>query len=78
MSGILKGWEEREIQEQVAERIDGPRERYWLKKLTEWNRWPALFVCGANHSDRFMGLLRKENLEAVLVARDRPDQVADR
>lgn len=39
----------------VAEEIK--RENYWLRELKKQDVWPTLFVCGANHINRFKSLL---------------------
>lgn len=47
-------------QEETAERLtieEIKREQYWIKKLQEQKVWPTLFVCGANHANRFKLLL---------------------
>jgi len=47
-------------QEETAERLtieEVKREQYWLKELQEQGVWPILFVCGANHANRFKLLL---------------------
>jgi hypothetical protein len=43
------------------------RELYWLTKLLEFNQWPLLFVCGANHVNSFSARLRAHDI-AVQVA----------
>lgn len=58
-----------EVQQQLEESMRA-RERYWLSQLEEFNIWPVLYICGANHSLPFLNLLRKSNLDAVLIAQD--------
>jgi hypothetical protein len=58
-----------EVQRRFEESLRA-RERYWLSELLEFNTWPALFICGADHSLPFLVLLRTNNHEAVLIARD--------
>lgn len=60
---------EAEVQQRLDESMRA-RERYWLSELVEFNVWPVLFVCGAEHSSPFLNLLRKNNFDAVLVAQD--------
>ena len=60
---------EEEVQQRMDE-SDRKREHYWLSKLVEFNTWPVLFVCGAEHSLPFCDLLQKNSLDTVLVAYD--------
>ena len=60
---------EADIQQKVQESMRA-RERYWLSQILELNMWPVLFICGADHSLPFLDLLREEDLDAVLVAKD--------
>jgi len=46
------------------------REHYWLEQLQEFNRWPVLFICGAEHSLPFFDLLQANNIDAILLAKD--------
>ncbi len=70
---------EKTIQQQVQESLRA-RERYWLLQLLEFNTWPVLFICGANHSLPFLNLLGQEDFDAVLIAEDwgaQPDVAGD-
>lgn len=58
-----------EVQQQLKESMRA-RERYWLSELVEFNTWPVLYFCGANHSLPFTELLQKNNVATVLVAQD--------
>lgn len=69
MSKIPNELPEADIQQQVWESMRA-RERYWLSQLLEFNTWPVLFICGADHSLPFLDLLGKEDLDAVLVSKD--------
>ena len=60
---------EAEVQQQLDESMRA-RERYWLSELVEFNVWPVLFVCGADHSSPFLNLLRRNNFDAVLAVQD--------
>jgi hypothetical protein len=46
------------------------RERYWLEQLQALNRFPALFIMGAEHFESFRDLLRQAGFEAIEVERD--------
>lgn len=46
------------------------RERYWLDKLRSLNIWPALFICGADHTGAFELLLRQNGFHVVVAFAD--------
>lgn len=60
---------EAEVQRRLAESMRA-REAYWLSELIEFNTWPVLFVCGAEHSLPFLDLLKARGFSAALVAED--------
>ena len=60
---------EAEVQRRLEESLRA-REVYWLSELVEFNSWPVLFVCGANHSLPFLNLLQRKDFNAELLARD--------
>jgi hypothetical protein len=60
---------EAEVQRLLTESMR-VRESYWLSKLIEFNTWPVLFVCGADHSLPFLDLLNGRGINAALVAED--------
>jgi hypothetical protein len=65
----VQGMSERETESRVAvERAK--RERYWLDQLRTLNRWPCLFVCGADHVSSFRKLLEIDGIVAIVAARD--------
>lgn len=41
---------------------DAIRESTWLERIIALNLWPALFVCGANHTASFQSLLQTRNI----------------
>jgi hypothetical protein len=65
----LKGFSEEE-----AKRLDWEealkREPYWLYKIQELNKWPLLFICGANHVESFTSLLATNTVVAHVVNQD--------
>jgi hypothetical protein len=66
---FLSGWPETEISTRIlAEHTK--RERYWLNQLRSLNRWPVLFVCGANHVCSFHALLGQEDVTACVETED--------
>jgi hypothetical protein len=46
------------------------REQHWLEQLLEFDVWPVLYVCGANHSARLHSLLDQHSIHTELVASD--------
>ena len=46
------------------------RERYWLEQLQTFDRFPALFIMGADHFESFRDLLRQSGFEVVELERD--------
>ena len=46
------------------------REEYWMKELQKLNKWPALFICGAKHSERFQELLQNNNISSIIIEKD--------
>jgi hypothetical protein len=52
--------------------ITSPRQReaYWVRELMGFNRFPVLFIAGADHIDSFNALLTESGLQALVIARD--------
>lgn len=46
------------------------RERYWLEELGKLNAWPVVFICGANHIERFSVLLQANGISVTIAFRD--------
>lgn len=69
ISAFPKQLTEAEVRQRLEEAMYA-RECYWQSELLKFDTWPVLFICGAEHSLRFLNLLRVNNLDAVLVARD--------
>lgn len=44
---------------------DRIRERFWLQKIQEFDVWPLLFICGANHFTSFAALLKASSFNVV-------------
>lgn len=55
------------INSEVSNRI---REREWLRRILEFNQWPLLFICGANHFAHFAKLLRESDLSVLEAYQD--------
>lgn len=60
---------EAEVQRRLCESLRA-REAYWLSQLVEFDSWPVLFVCGADHSLPFLSLLQASAYDAELLAQD--------
>ena len=72
------GSSEAEIVACVAESHQ-KRERYWLDQLRALDRWPVLFVCGADHVGSLATLLEREGIAKLIAAQDwAPNQAVQR
>ena len=49
---------------------DAVRERCWVGRILARREWPALFVCGSDHTDSVSRLWRSLRLPLVIVHRD--------
>jgi hypothetical protein len=58
-----------EIQSMVME-SHARRERHWLEQLNDFNVWPVLFVCGADHVPSFHQLLQQQGIATHIAAED--------
>lgn len=64
-----QNWSEAKISSSLVE-SHTKREQYWLGKLRNLNRWPVVFVCGADHVDSFCALLEQEAFSVHVAAKD--------
>lgn len=55
------------INTEVSHRI---REPEWLRRIQEFDEWPLLFICGANHFTHFAKPLRESNLSVIEAYQD--------
>ena len=66
---FFSDWTQEQIEADVLARgrvpSDRIREDYWLRKVLEFNVWPLLFICGANHFSSFSTLLRTSGIHVV-------------
>jgi len=46
---------------------DKLREKGWLKKIIEFNKWPLLFICGQLHTYSFKKLLVENKINAKIL-----------
>lgn len=57
-----------EVWEEYSRRTDNAnrrRERVWLENINYFNKWPLLFICGANHFDEFAKLLKSSEFHVI-------------
>lgn len=65
----IRGWDRRRIRQEIlASHL--AREQYWLQQIRELDRWPLLFVCGANHVGSFKKLLSTNDIRVRVGRRD--------
>jgi hypothetical protein len=62
-------WTDQQKRDRLAEHF-ATVERYWLDRLRDTNKWPALYVCGANHVDSFGRLLEASGHRAPIADAD--------
>ena len=58
-----------------ARRSMGPdlnkeREKYWIQQLIEFDKFPVLFILGADHAKSFQTLLSASSFDPYVVAKD--------
>ncbi|WP_347990152.1 hypothetical protein [Methylomonas sp. AM2-LC] len=49
---------------------DRMREQIWLNKIISFDKWPLLFICGADHFIEFSKLLKQNGVRVVEVNKD--------
>jgi hypothetical protein len=69
VSAHFKGSSEREIREKIRASHDR-REQYWLDRIIELDRWPVLFICGADHIGSFCVKVRALGIVANVFISD--------
>lgn len=64
LEGLKRGWTDEHVDEEIVQsyRI---REREWLRRIQDFDKWPLLFICGANHFAHFAELLRKSEFNVI-------------
>ena len=71
---MFDGCTQEQIEADVLARGSVPsdriREQFWLQRIQEFDMWPLLFICGANHFNSFAALLRAGHLDVVEAHRD--------
>lgn len=61
VTGWFNGWSEDEVKKRLLAEFR-KRETVWCDRLLAFDRWPVLFVCGADHVGTFSALLLERGL----------------
>jgi hypothetical protein len=69
ISGLMNNESTDKI-EQAVEKSYRNREAHWLRCILQKAVWPALFICGANHSIQFQQLVSRNNVTPILLSED--------
>jgi hypothetical protein len=69
LAGFLNDLAEKIINQDVRVSHDR-RECYWLSRIIDFNLWPILFICGANHVDSFAAKARTATFSIEVLERD--------
>jgi hypothetical protein len=64
--GLLNNWGQDIIKNKIIEQ-DMKREDIWLNKIQKHAKDTVLFICGSDHSDRFLSLLLKNNITSEML-----------
>lgn len=66
---MFDDWTHEQIEADVLARgripSDRIREQFWLRKAQEFNVWPLLFICGANHFAAFSALPKASGIKVL-------------
>ena len=66
---MFSDWTQEQIEADVLARGSIPsdriREQFWLRKIQEFDVWPLLFICGANHFTSFTALLKASCINVI-------------
>jgi len=57
-----------EVREEFSKRTEKAhrmREKVWLENILNFDHWPLLFICGADHFDEFSKLLKTSKIQVV-------------
>lgn len=66
VTGWINGWSEDEVKKRLLAEFR-KRETVWCDRLSAFDKWPVLFVCGADHVDTFSSLLPERGLEVEVL-----------
>jgi hypothetical protein len=67
--GFFNDWSAEKTEEEIR-KSQSIRERHWKRELLQLNKWPVLFVCGADHVLPFQQLLQENGLSAEIADHD--------
>ena len=69
----MDGWQKGDPPEITNERVrrsHSLRESYWLEQILRLDKWPVLFICGANHVSSFFGMIQANDLLPEILEQD--------
>lgn len=66
VTGWIRGWSQDEVKTHLLAQFH-KRETVWCDRLLAFDKWPVLFVCGADHVDTFSSLLPERGMEAEVL-----------
>ncbi len=67
--GFINDWTPKQVDSEILVSYQ-IRENIWLSRINEFDVWPLLFICGANHFDSFSNLLSENRFEVVKADQD--------
>jgi hypothetical protein len=73
LEGFFNNWSKKKIAREIST-SHLLREKFWLDEMINMDRWPVLFICGADHVDSFCALARKNGFQADVIVRDWADE----
>lgn len=68
-AGFMNDWSAERVEQELRE-SHSIREQHWMKELHCLNKWPVLFVCGAEHVLPFGKLVQENGLSVEVAAHD--------
>jgi hypothetical protein len=69
LEGMNLGWTDEQVDAAIEESYR-LREREWLRRIQDFDKWPLLFICGSNHFTHFSILLREAEMNVIEAYRD--------
>lgn len=66
ITGWIRGWSKDELKQHLLAEFN-KRETVWFDRLLGFDKWPILFVCGANHVPSFSSLLQERGVEVEVL-----------
>ncbi len=66
VTGWINGWSDGEVKKRLLAEFR-KRETVWCDRLLAFDKWPVLFVCGADHVATFSSLLLERRLKVEVL-----------